>query len=54
VDVSHCEEKTPTIRQVWGRFAHALAEDRQVFVELPIIERAKGDAHSMLVNGHQT
>ncbi len=37
-----------------GRFAHTFVEERQVLVELPIIERAKSDAHSMLVNGHQT
>src|SRR6266536_1591441 len=47
------EEKTPTIRQVWCRLVHSFAEDRQVYVELSIIEGAKGDAHGTPVNGHQ-
>src|SRR5712691_1684103 len=42
------------IRQVWCRFAHSLAEDRQVFVELSIIEGAKCDVHTFLVTCHQT
>jgi hypothetical protein len=42
------------IRQVRCRFAHSLAEEHQVFVELSIIEGAKGEAHSTLINGHQT
>jgi len=43
VNISYREEKTPTIRQVWCRLVHSFAEDRQVFVELSIIEGAKGD-----------